>query len=150
MHLEFCSLYTPVMYKSILATQHITCESTYHLESAKLKSLRPPHHQRIQALNPKDYTLRLNFCHWVLQQCAFNRTSQLMCYLHTSRLYLRDSVANSHSFPVLATNNSHATRSHAHKNDSLNVWADIVKEFLNVPYLEPNRLSRQCYLIFLE
>lgn len=113
--------------------------------------LHPFHFQKVQALNPADYPLRVNFCQWVMQQCAL-QPDFVGDVLFTDEATLsREGVFNAHNSHVWATDNPHATRPHAFQQRfCINVWAGIVNDFLIGPYLLPTRLSGGSYLIFLK
>ncbi len=112
--------------------------------------LHPFYFQRVQALKPADYPFRLNFCKWVMQQCALQLDYFISHVLFTDEsTFSCEGIFNAHNSHVWATDNPHATRPRAYQQRfCVNVWAGIVNDFLIGPYLLPTRLNGESYLIF--
>lgn len=113
--------------------------------------LHPFHFQRVQALNPADYQLRLNFCQWVVQQYALQSDFIADILFTDEATFTREGIFNAHNLHVWSEENPYAIRQQRYQQRfSINVWAGIVNDFFIGPYLLPTRLNGESYGIFLE
>lgn len=113
--------------------------------------LYPFHVQRVQALQPQDHPLRVDFCRWFLQQHDEipNFSSNVLAIDEAT--FTRDGINNCHNTHVWSVENPHAVhRGHFQQRFSLNLWAGLVNGQLIGPFVLPDRLTGNDYLLFLE
>lgn len=106
--------------------------------------------QRIQSLEPADYSFRTNFASWFPQNSVTDIAfATFMLFIDEASLP-RKATFNSHIAHLWALDNSHGklTRK-AQRRFFVSVPADIVGDHLVGPYLLPPRLDSTAYLIFL-
>ena len=110
--------------------------------------LLPYHLERVHALTPADYASRMHFCNWYLNQTVLQADFANCVLFLDEACFTRERIYNSH---VWSVENRHATivRSHQHRF-CVNMWAGIVGDFLLSPYILPERLNANTYLIFLQ
>ncbi|KAJ4426788.1 hypothetical protein ANN_26587 [Periplaneta americana] len=100
------------------------------------------------ALSPADYSARVRFCQWFLQQCGVN--PNLVLFTDEAQ-FTRDGITNFHNQHVWAYEKPRATvPSHHQVRFSLNMWAGIIGDRLFGPHVLVNRLTGQAYTNFLE
>ena len=88
------------------------------------QQLHPFHLQRVHALLPEDYPLRVAFAQWYLQQTALQPEFPSRVLFTDEACFARDSVFNMHNAHVWAAANPHASHEHGHQvRFSVNVWA---------------------------
>ncbi|KAJ4451131.1 hypothetical protein ANN_02571 [Periplaneta americana] len=113
--------------------------------------LYPYHLQRVQALSPADYSARVRFCQWFLQQCCVNPNFPALVLFTDEAQFTRDDITNFHNQHVWAYENPCATVPSLHPvRFSLNMWAGIIGDRLVGPHVLVNRLTGQAYTNFLE
>ncbi|KAJ4425631.1 hypothetical protein ANN_27827 [Periplaneta americana] len=71
--------------------------------------LYPYHLQRVLALSPADYPVRVRFCQWFLQQCGVNPYFPALVLFTDEAQFTRDGITNFHSQHVWAYENPPAT-----------------------------------------
>lgn len=113
--------------------------------------LYPYHIQRVQALLPRDFPLRINFCEWFLQNLLENPLFDRHILFTDEANFSRNSIRNFHNNHLWADENPYAIVESNHQEQfSLNVWAGIIDDYLIGPFFLPRRLDGQSYLHFLE
>ncbi|KFM62974.1 hypothetical protein X975_21073, partial [Stegodyphus mimosarum] len=113
--------------------------------------LHPYRLQRVQALQNTDYSLRVHFCHWFLQQCEAQANFPSDALFRDEATFSQDGIFSRYNMHVWSTKNPHGTRPREFQNSfSVNVWAGIVNDYLIGPYLLPARSNGFCYRIFLQ
>lgn len=112
--------------------------------------LVPYHYQRVQALNPADFPLRLQFCQWFHQQSINPDFTSSVCFTDEAS-FNRDGITNYHNLHQWADENPHAIREGRHQQQfKINVWAGIIGDYLLGPLVLPNILNGENYRHFLE
>lgn len=115
------------------------------------EGLYPYHLQRVQALQPGDYSSRMDFARWYVQEKAADRHFAASVLFTDEAAFSLEGVMNCHNLHRWADENPHATRPHAaQQRFSVNVWAGIVGDCLLGPYILPDRLNGSTYLTFLQ
>lgn len=113
--------------------------------------LYPYHIQRVQALLPRDFPLRVNFCQWFLQKVTENPLFDTKILFTDEASFTRNCIRNFHNNHFWAEENPHAiVESHHQVQFSLNVWAGIIGDYLIGPFFLPGRLNGRNYRRFLE
>lgn len=113
--------------------------------------LYPYHIQRVQALLPRDFPLRINFCRWFLQCLIQNPLFQNQILFTDEASFSRNAIRNFHNNHLWSEENPHAIQeSHFQEQFSLNVWAGILGDYLIGPFFLPGRLNGERYRHFLE
>lgn len=113
--------------------------------------LYPYHIQRVQALLPRDFPVRINFCQWFLRKLAENPLFDHRILFTDEANFSRNAIRNFHNNHLWADENPHAVmETHYQEQFSVNVWAGIVGDFLIGPFFLPGRLDGQSYRRFLE
>lgn len=113
--------------------------------------LYPYHIQRVQALLPRDFPLRINFCQWFIQMVTENPQFDAKILFTDEANFSRNAIQNFHNNHFWAEENPHAiTESHHQEQFSVNVWAGIIGDYLIGPYFLPARLNGINYRQFLE
>lgn len=115
------------------------------------ESFHAYHIQRVQALQPSDYALRVEFCEAMLRNQQddpgfFNK----ILWTDESR-FERTGVFNIHNYHIWAIENPHAARASSFQHRfSVNMWSGILNgEFIG-PFELPSRLNGDTYKSFLE
>ncbi|GFW34968.1 DUF4817 domain-containing protein [Trichonephila clavipes] len=105
----------------------------------------------VQGLKPDDCQKRVTSCEWLLQQQNTDNGFIAHILWTDEACFTRDGgVFNHHNNHKWSQVNSHAIRlQEVQERWSLNVWAGILGYHLFIPYLLPERLSGQSYLVFL-
>ncbi|KAJ4442110.1 hypothetical protein ANN_11976 [Periplaneta americana] len=86
--------------------------------------LYPYHLKCVQALSPADYSARVRFCQWFLQQCGVNPNFPALVLFTDEAQFTRDGITNFHNQHVWAIENPRATvPSHHQVRFSLNMWS---------------------------
>lgn len=112
--------------------------------------LYPYHIQRVQALLPRDFPLRINFCTWYRNRLAANPRFDCVILFTDEASFSRNSIMNFHNNHVWADENPHAiVETRFQVQFSLNVWGGIVGDHLIGPFFLPGRLTGESYLHFL-
>ena len=112
--------------------------------------LHPFHVQRVQALIPRDYPLRVNFCEWLLHQHHLNPNFTMNILVTDEAIFTRNGIHNFHNTHYWSLENPHVTRrTHFQQRFSVNVWAGIVNGILIGPFILDNRLTGALYFQFL-
>lgn len=110
----------------------------------------PFHVQRVQALLPRDFPIRIVFCEWLLHQNQLNPNFTKNILFTDESIFTRNGIQNFHNTHFWATENPHAIRrTNFQQRFSVNVWAGIVNGQLIGPFILQNRLSGAIYLEFL-
>lgn len=112
--------------------------------------LHPYHKQKVQTLNPNDYPHRVNYCQWYLQKCQEDPDFPSLVLHSDEAMFSEEGILNTKNNIVWAADNPHATYEHGRQNKfRVNVWAGILGTYIIGPYLLPDRLNGQNYLVFL-
>lgn len=130
---------------AILNVGHMTVWRVLHEQL-----LYPYHLQRVQALGPADFPVRLQFCRWLYQE--INNPFFLQSVLFTDEAsFSRDGVVNFHNNHQWTYENPHTTHQGRHQQQfKINVWVGIVADCLIGPCVLPDRLNGDAYRAFLE
>jgi len=97
--------------------------------------LYPYHIQRVQALLPRDFPLRINFCQWFLQKIAENPLFDAEILFTDEANFSRNAIRNFHNNHFWSEENPHAImETHHQEQFSVNVWAGIVGNYLIGPF----------------
>lgn len=113
--------------------------------------LYPYHIQRVQALLPRDFPLRIAFSRWYLQKVAQNPLFESQILFTDEANFSRNAIQNFHNNHIWADENPHAiTESHFQEQFSLNVWVGIIGDYLIGPFFLPGRLNGNSYRDFLQ
>lgn len=113
--------------------------------------LYPYHVQKVQALLPTDYPLRVRFCEWLLQKNAENARFTADILATDESIFTRNGITNLHNTHVWSFENPHAmVQTNFQHRFSLNMWAGIVDERLIGPFILPDRMDGHQYLEFLQ
>lgn len=113
--------------------------------------LYPYHIQRVQALLPRDFPLRMNFCQWFLQKMYENPLFDTEILFTDEANFSRNAIQNFHNNHFWAEENPHAILESRHQQQfSVNVWAGICGDYLIGPYFLHARLNGHNYRQFLE
>lgn len=127
------------------------CHHTTVWRVLREERLHPYHLQPVQALNTTDFPQRVTFARWFLQQSILQPQFAVSVLFTDEATFTCDGVFNMHNNHVWAAVNPHATRSSGRQQRfSVNVWAGMIHDHLIGPYLLPDRLDGQKYLIFLQ
>lgn len=109
------------------------------------------HNQRVHALLPRNFPLRLNFCQSFLQNLAENPVFGAMALFTDETNFSKNAIRNFCNQHFWAEDNSHAITEHNYQEQfSVNVWAGIIGDHLIGPFLPPRRLNGENYCRFLE
>ncbi|XP_066145915.1 uncharacterized protein [Euwallacea fornicatus] len=113
----------------------------------RMQGLHPFHYKRVQDLREEDFTVRMNFCQWVL-----NHQNVLHNILWSDEAsFTRDKAFNIHNTHYWEYENPKVVRrTHFQHRFSVNIWAGIIGNRLIGPVVFPNRLTAQHYLHFLQ
>lgn len=113
--------------------------------------LYPFHVQRVQALQPEDHPLRLQFCRWFLRKHIEIPNFSSIVLATDEATFTRNGISNCHNSHIWAVENPRAVRrNHFQYRFSINVWAGLVNGQLIGPFVLPNRLTGNDYLLFLQ
>lgn len=113
--------------------------------------LHPFKVERVQALEPGDYPLRAECARWFLDKEVESPNFLRRVLFTDESSFTREGVVNVKNKHVWAQENPHEILQNNYQvKFSVNVWAGIVNDTLIGPYLLPNRLNGQNYLIFLQ
>lgn len=113
--------------------------------------LYPYHIQRVQALLPRDFPLRIDFCQWYLNMLAVDRNFDCKILFTDEANFSRTSIKNFHNNHTWADENPHEiVETHFQEQFSLNVWGGIIGDNLIGPCFLPGRLTGQSYRLFLQ
>lgn len=113
--------------------------------------LYPYHILRVQALLPRDFPQRVNFCRWYLQKVRRNPQFESQIMFTDEANFSRNAIQNFHNNHMWADENPYAiTETHFQEQFSVNVWVGIIDDNLIGPFFLPGRLNGQSYLHFLQ
>lgn len=113
--------------------------------------LFPYHVQRVQALLPRDFQPRMQFCRWYLQKLAEDPHFDAKILFTDEANFSRNAIINFHNNHNWAQENPHAvTATHFQEQFSLNVWIGIIGDHLIGPFFLPGRLNGNFYCNFLQ
>lgn len=113
--------------------------------------LYPYHIQRVQALLPRDFPARLEFCRWFLRKNAQNPNFTSKVLFTDEASFSREGITNFHNNHSWDYENPHAIGESGFQQQlSVNVWAGIVGDHLIGPHFLPPRLNGDTYRQFLE
>lgn len=113
--------------------------------------LYPFHVQKVQALQPEDHHLRLQFCRWFLQKHAEIPNFSSIVLATDEATFTRNGITNSRNTHIWSVENPHAVRrNHFQHRFSINVWAGLVNGQFIGPFVLPDRLTGYDYLLFLQ
>lgn len=115
------------------------------------EGIKPFHLQRVQFLTDDDYLHRLDFVRWMSQMITNNPQFLSLVLFTDEASFTREGIFNTHNEHAWAESNPHLTASRKYQERfSVNVWAGIFGDHLVGPYLLPDRLTGEKYLVFLE
>lgn len=115
------------------------------------QQLYPYHMQRVQALLPRDFPLRVDLCVWLRNRLV--RTPDFLSHvLFTDEAsFSRNAIINFHNNHIWAEDNPNAiVENHFQVQFSLNIWVGIIGDHLIGPCVLPQRLNGEDYRRFLE
>lgn len=113
--------------------------------------LYPFHIQRVQALLPRDFPLRTNFCQWFLRKLAVDPLFGSKILFTDESAFSKNSIRNFHNKHFWAEENPHKIKeTHYQDQFSVNVWIGIIGDYLIGPFFLPERLNGESYRRFLE
>lgn len=113
--------------------------------------LYPYHKQRVQALLPRDFPVRLEFCQWFLHKISNNPRFTSTVLFTDEANFSRNGIMNVHNTHSWDYENPHViVESRFQQEFSVNVWAGIYGDHLIGPYFLPSRLNGVTYRQFLE
>lgn len=97
--------------------------------------LYPYHIQRVQALLPRDFEPRVDFCRWYLDRLRENPHFASQILFTDEANFSRNAIMNFHNNHHWADENPHAiTERHFQEQFSLNVWVGILGDHLIGPF----------------
>lgn len=139
----------PSLSTRIIANQEGSSQSTvWRILHGML--LYPYHFQRVQALEERDFPVRLQFCNWLEEQRASVENFEQKILFTDEAGFTRNGIFNFHNNHEWTDENPHAMVQKAHQQQfSLNVWAGIIGGHLIGPVFLPQRLNGQIYTNFL-
>ena len=112
--------------------------------------LYPYHVQRVQALLPRDFPTRVNFCNWFQENSLRVPHFSAKILFTDEANFSRQGIINFHNNHIWAEDNPHAIIEGHHQHTfSFNIWAGIIGDSLVGPYFLPNRLTGDVYYNFL-
>lgn len=109
--------------------------------------LHPFHYQKVQSLEERDFASRVALCNWMLEnQVALNNV------LWTDECqFTNNGIFNFHNWHYWSDENPHVIRRQDFQHRfSVNLWAGIVNNQLIGPFVIPDRLNANTYLLFLQ
>ena len=113
--------------------------------------LYPYHIQKVHALLPTDFPLRVAFCRWFQDRIRANRPFLAQVCFTDEANFSRDAIINFHNDHWWAQENPHAYSQNNHQQQfSVNVWVGIIGDYLIGPYFLPRRLNGEAYQQFLQ
>lgn len=116
------------------------------LRILKEQLLYPYHLQRVQALLPRDFPKRLEFCNWMLEMIRRNRDFLKTIEFTDECSFSRDKIINFHNYHIWTEENPHAiVETHHQEQFSLNVWVGVIGDYLLGPHFLPPRLNGEAY-----
>jgi hypothetical protein len=93
---------------------------------------------------------RVNFCEWILQMNAQDPTFIEKNMFTDEANYSRNGKLNLRNLHYWSVENPHLYRSVHHQHRfSINVWTGIIQNEVVGPFILPNRLTGNDYLLFL-
>jgi hypothetical protein len=114
------------------------------------QQLHPYHLQKVQAMGPADFPLRVNFCQWYLNRLVDNPHFGSMVLFSDEAQFTKDGLFNSRNSHLWNDENPHAKHIRTHQQRfSVNIWAAILGDQLIGPFVLPPRLNGNNYLQFL-
>lgn len=115
------------------------------------QQLHPYRRQKVQALLPRDFVPRIEYCNWYIQRCGEDILFPQRILFTDESCFTREGLFNSHNNHVWADENPHALfiRNNQYRF-SVSVWGGIVGDNLLGPYFLPPRLNAELYLEFLD
>lgn len=117
----------------------------------KDQQLYPYHVQRVQALLPRDFPLRVALCRFIQNKLVQNPRFLSQVLFTDEACFSRNSIINFHNNHVWADNNPHAViENHFQEQFSVNVWIGVIGDFLIGPHFLPGRLTGEQYRQFIE
>lgn len=125
--------------RRIAARENVSRHSVWMTLHTQL--LYPYHIQRVQALAPADYPVRLMFCRWLLRKLVQEPLflENVLCTDEAG--FTRNGIFNYHNTHHWSDENPHAVVESRHQiRFSVNVWAGILGDRLIGPFFLPLRL----------
>lgn len=111
----------------------------------------PYHIQRVQALLPRDYPLRVQFCQTMLQKHREDPNFINMVLWSDESTFKRDGFMNMHNLHSYALENPHLMREDRSQYQfKVNLWTGILDGKIIGPFELPETLNGPSYLHFLE
>lgn len=112
--------------------------------------LHPFKLQKVQALKAEDYLKRVECARWFLRQDIESPNFIKNVLFTDESSFTREGIFNLRNNHVWAQLNPNAIVQRGHQvRFSINVWVGILNDTLLGPYILPNRLSAQSYIVFL-
>ncbi|KFM68287.1 hypothetical protein X975_24767, partial [Stegodyphus mimosarum] len=138
---------TPEVSIHTLAREMTSSKSTVHrlVRSERLHTFR---YTTVEGLKPDDFQKRVAFCEWLLQQQNTDNGFIAHILWTDESCFTRDGVFNHHNSHMWSQVNAIRPQKHQ-EHLSLSVWPGRLEDRLLRPYLLPERLSGQSYLVFL-
>ncbi|KAJ8957202.1 hypothetical protein NQ318_007764 [Aromia moschata] len=159
------TVHTPQLVENILNAVHDTLSTSTQRLSTQLNASKTIVHkvlkgqllysyylQKVHELIPEDFPHRMQFANWLLDQQR-NNVNFISNILFTDEAsFTKKCITNLHNADVWADENPHATvvSHYQHQFQSINIWAEIIGNFLIGPLVLPERLNGQLYLEFLQ
>ena len=109
------------------------------------------HLERVHAHTPAYYPSWMHFCNWYLNQTILQADFVNCALFIDEACFTRERNYNSRNSHIWSMENPRPTivRSHQHRF-FVNVWAGDLDDFLLGPYILPEWLNANTYLIFLQ
>lgn len=110
----------------------------------------PYHFRRTQELLPSDFTQRLTYCQWLVQQIEHNVHFTSNVLWSDEATFTRSGVANLHNEHVWAHTNPHVSTESSYQHQwRINVWAGIYGDRLIGPKILPASMTADAYIELL-
>lgn len=136
--------------RRVAAQEGTMSRSSVH-RIARNDGLYPFHRQKVQKLMPDDPAHRMNFAQWVINQVEIDPELPFLIMQSDEAKFTRSGIFNQHNVHNWSHENPHNIVIQGHQERfSVNVWVGMVGGYVVGPYILPDRLTGQNYLIFLE
>lgn len=103
-------------------------------------------------LTPEDFPRTMEFANWLLEMQRNNGNLNSTILFTDEAGFTQNGIINSHNSHVWADENPHSTivEHNQHQFQPINIWAEIIGNFLIGSYVLSARLNGQLYLEFLQ
>lgn len=133
-----------------LIASRLDCSKNTVHRVLKSHNLHPFKLQKVQHLLPGDPPRRLEFCEWLLGQADENADFLSIILTSDEKGFSREGTFNPRNNHEWSEQNPHATHIRGYQQKfGVNVWAGILGDHLIGPYVLPNHLNGNSYLVFL-